>query len=112
MRRRAPIYVSLASATGARSEFFLQDILEREARRLVFALEIRLHLFAFLVSAQALNRKPDATFLAVNLDDQRFELVADFAERRRLIDALVAQLRNMNETLDTFFEFDEDAEVC
>src|SRR5216683_1063947 len=92
-------------------QLLVKDILERKTLSLMLALEVGLHFLAFLVLTQRLDRQPDTPFLAVDLDHDCLDLVAHLVERRRLVDALVAELRDMDESLDTLFQLDEDAEV-
>src|SRR5690242_7396330 len=101
----APLALTIA-ALAARSatallpiqaQLLVEDVLHRKARGLVLALEIGLHLLAFLVLAHRLDRKPDTPLAAIHLHHDRFDLVADLEQRRRLVHALVAQLRNVDE---------------
>src|SRR5229473_728265 len=92
-------------------QLLVKDILERKTLSLMLALEVGLHFLAFLVLTQRLDRQPDAPFLAVDLDHDCLDLVAHLVERRRLVDALVAELRDMDESLDTRFDLDEHAKV-
>src|SRR5260370_4196419 len=92
-------------------QLLVKDILERKTLSLMLALEVGLHFLAFLVLTQRLDRQPDAPFLAVDLDHDCLDLVAHLVQRRRFVDALVPELRDMAESLDTPLQLDDHADV-
>src|SRR5208282_2256927 len=89
---RAPLAV-----VAIELELFVQDIFHREPRRLMLALEVGLHFLALFVLLERFNRQPYPALLRVELHDQRLQLVTDLVQRRRLVHALVAELRDMDQ---------------
>ena len=63
-----------------------------------------------LAHAHRTDRETDATLGAVNLDDASLDLLADLERVTNLVDALVADLGDVNETVDAILELDERAE--
>src|SRR5580704_16428853 len=76
-----PARSGAAALVAIEPEFFVEYVFHRKARRLVLALEIGLHLLAFLVLLDRLDREPDPALTAVDLHHDRFELVVDLKER-------------------------------
>src|SRR5581483_7284685 len=111
-----PAAAQLAVATAPailaiEPEFVADHVAHREALGFALPLQIGLHLLALLMLAQGLDRKSDPAFARIDLHDQRLDLVADLVDRRGFIDALVRDLRDMDQSLDTLFQLDEHAEV-
>src|SRR5581483_6359529 len=111
-----PAAAQLAVATAPailaiEPEFVADHVAHREALGFALPLQIGLHLLALLMLAQGLDRKSDPAFARIDLHDQRLDLVADLLDRRVFIDALVRDLRDMDQSLDTLFQLDEHAEV-
>src|ERR1700757_650866 len=86
---------SLATGSGAPAlvaiepQFLVENILHRETRGFVLALEVRLHLLALFVLLDRLYRKPDTPLATIDLHHDSFYLFVDLEQRGRLVDTLV-----------------------
>src|SRR5271166_3189136 len=62
---------------AVQAQFLVEDVLEGEARALMFAPHVGLHLLALFVLLERANRQPDAPLLGIELHHQRLDLIAD-----------------------------------
>src|SRR5678815_1302414 len=66
-------------------ELLIKDGFKGESPSLFFAVQIVLHLLAFLRLAQRADAEGDLPIIDIQVDDLRFYLISDFEECRRLI---------------------------
>src|SRR5262245_22022814 len=88
-----------------------QDVLEREATTLALALQIRLDLLAFLGLAQCLDAERDLAIARIDRGHLGLDLLVGGEHRLRLVDALGAELRHVDQPLDALLDLHEDAKV-
>src|SRR5262249_46377020 len=84
---------------------------ERELPAFALALHVGLDLFALLAAPQGLDGEADALLAGIDAGDSGLDDLPHLEERRRLLDPLARELRDVDETLDPLLELHEDAEV-
>src|SRR6266403_1268511 len=84
---------------------------EREAPAVALARQVGLHVGALLALAQRLDGEADAFLARVDAGDLGLDRVARLVERRRLVDALGGELRDVHQPLDPLLQLDEHTEV-
>src|SRR6266404_4921623 len=83
---------------------------EREAPAVALARQVGLHVGALLALAQRLDGEADAFLARVDAGDLGLDRVARLVERRRLVDALGGELRDVHQPLDPLLQLDEHTE--
>src|SRR5581483_1184454 len=106
---------ALAAALGivvlVQTQLVAKQRLEGKPRAFLFALEIAFHFLALFGAPERAHAEADLAIGGIDADDLGFHFVADFKQARRFVHPLGAQLGNVNQSLDAFFDAHENAEI-
>src|SRR6185437_4218136 len=95
--------------SAAIPDVLLEQVPEARARGRRLRGAVALHCLRLLVRFLRLDRESDRARLAVDTRELRFDLVAHLQHRARILDAVAAELRGAQLTLDPVAEIDEGA---